>query len=131
MNRFLISISVLSLIFCSCDKNKEMVRYIELYHIEGNDTISAIYIPNSFTPNHDSSNDYFESIDYGIISDFFLLSIYDANGMLIFETSHLNQNWDGSYKGLMSPSGTYTVKIFAEDSSGFKYNHTSQFESMR
>jgi gliding motility-associated-like protein len=122
---------LLIFLFYSCDKNKEMVRYTELYHIEGTDTISAIYIPNSFTPDWDGQNDYFETKEEGILSDYFSMEIYNANGMLIFQIENIDMNWDGSYKGLIAPSGTYTLNIIAKDSTGFIFNHTQQIESMR
>ncbi len=117
-------------LFCSCDKNKEMVRYTELCHIEGNDTISAIYIPNSFTPNGDGINDAYHIQEENILSENYLMEIYNTNGMLIFQIENIDIGWDGAYKGTIAPSGTYTVKIIAEDSTGFIFNHIQQIERM-
>lgn len=131
MKIILLSITAFIFIFSSCDKNKEMVRYTELYHIEGNDTISAVYIPNSFTPDGDGRNDVYQIHEENILIANYSMEIYNANGILIFQIDNLDISWDGTYKGLMAPAGTYTVKIMAEDSTGFVFNHTQPIERMR
>jgi len=125
--RFLLSISALTLLFCSCDKNKEMVRYTELYHIEGNDTISAIYIPNSFTPDGDGRNDYFNPIEAeGITTEGYELTIYNSNGAIIFQTNQLEPYWDGIYKTTMAENGVYDYKIKAKDVTGYLFEYSGK-----
>ena len=52
-----------------------------------------IYVPNSFTPNGDGTNDYFQPKGKGIVK--YELMIFDRWGEMIFETKNFNQGWDG------------------------------------
>ncbi len=106
----------------SCDKNKELIRYSEYYHIDGNDTISAIYIPNSFTPDGDAINDVFNIyIING--SDENQIDIFNNNGILMFSSSFRNWNaWDGIHKSTMAKTGQYSYKLRVRDYAGYVYN---------
>lgn len=53
----------------------------------------TIFIPNTFTPNNDGLNDYFEAKGVGISE--FSMDIFDAWGHLIFHSSSLNEQWNG------------------------------------
>ncbi len=53
----------------------------------------AIYIPNTFTPNSDGVNDGFKALGVGI--EAFKLQVFDRWGKMIFETSDINDAWDG------------------------------------
>ena len=128
MNRFLLSISTLSLIFCSCDKNKEMDLYTELYHIEGNDTISVIYIPNSFTPDGSGQNDLFYPVLLGISNEGYQLSIYNLYGELFYLSNFSGSKWDGCDRGLICKNGTYHFSIKAKDSTNFVYEYSGVVE---
>jgi gliding motility-associated-like protein len=66
---------------------------------------SAIYIPNTFTPNNDGKNDRFGVLGYGVgnVKSF---TIYDRYGQIVFQRknytptqSDLNNSWDGRVKG--------------------------------
>lgn len=75
----------------------------------------SFYIPNSFTPNGDGHNNIFRPFfSSGFEPNKFNLSIYDRWGELVFESSELDAGWDGTYKGLEAPSGTYTWTITAK-----------------
>lgn len=111
-------------LFCSCDKNKEMVRYTELYHIEGNDTISAIYIPNSFTPNADAINDDFIVTTNGVQYNKIVAEIYDKNGILVYWANELYREWDGKYLGIKVPNGEYICRVNATDYTGYAFEFT-------
>lgn len=67
-------------------------------------------IASAFTPNHDGLNDCF-SVRYWGPADFFELSIYNRWGQVIFHSNNINACWDGNYKGLPQPAGTYVYQI--------------------
>lgn len=70
-----------------------------------------IYVPNSFTPNNDFINDFLEVRGVNIID--FEFSIYSRWSEQIFYTKDINHYWDGTFKGRLVPTGTYTYTISA------------------
>lgn len=54
---------------------------------------SAIYIPNSFTPNYDGDNEFFKV--YGINIEYYKMMIYNRWGELIFQSEDINNFWSG------------------------------------
>ena len=78
-----------------------------------------IYIPNSFSPNNDGTNDYFTV--YGEeINDFHVL-IFNRWGQQIYESYDMENGWDGSTRlsGEISMGGTYLYVIETTDDRGF------------
>lgn len=73
----------------------------------------AIYIPNSFTPDGDQFNPVFIPILSGEVDDSFGYEfiIFNRWGEEVFKTTELMTGWDGTYKGLRAPDGTYTWTI--------------------
>jgi len=76
---------------------------------------SKIYIPSAFTPNGDGKNDHFyviSSVDNPIRS----FVIYNRAGQMIFDkrqdvTNYAANGWDGTYRGIPAPPGTYIYRI--------------------
>ena len=68
-----------------------------------------IYIPNTFTPDGDRSNNDFRISTVGINE--IEIKIYNRWGELIFEAFDPRFIWDGSYNGKTVNDGTYTYKI--------------------
>ncbi len=72
----------------------------------------SIYVPNAFSPNGDGLNDcfqpYFSTID---IIENFTLSIFSRWGSLIFQTSRVEDCWDGTLNGKKLNSGVFTWVI--------------------
>ncbi len=70
-----------------------------------------LFIPNAFTPNNDGNNDVFtvglNNIEQGEIS------IYSQWGELIYQSSSLQDGWDGQVRdtGREAPEGVYVYKI--------------------
>jgi gliding motility-associated-like protein len=58
--------------------------------------VSRVFVPNAFTPNGDGTNDSFRV--KGLYIRDYHIKIYDRWGTRIFESSSLNDNWDGTYK---------------------------------
>lgn len=72
-----------------------------------------IYVPNAFTPDGNEYNEVFIPVLSGNINaDNYLFEIYNRWGELIFETNDISDGWDGTYRGLMSPDGTYIWKVY-------------------
>lgn len=77
----------------------------------------AVYVPNAFSPNGDGKNDLFRPVTVGITSlEYF--RIFNRYGELVFETSTLNQGWDGTYKGIRQGVGNYVWMLKGTDRFG-------------
>jgi len=59
---------------------------------------SRVFVPNAFTPNKDDLNDSFKV--QGLYIREYEIQIYDRWGAKVFESSSLNDNWDGTYKNV-------------------------------
>jgi gliding motility-associated-like protein len=66
----------------------------------------TITAPNTFTPNNDGINDYFNVSVIGYIK-FDYLKIYNRYGQIVFSTTSANENWDGKINGKRLDAGTY------------------------
>ncbi|MDC3253012.1 PKD domain-containing protein, partial [Crocinitomicaceae bacterium] len=73
------------------------------------------YVPNSFTPNGDGSNDVFLPIlTAGFDESSYQLLIFNRWGELVFESYDPSVGWDGTYgatQNFASQDGTYTWRI--------------------
>jgi gliding motility-associated-like protein len=72
---------------------------------------SRIFIPNMFTPNGDGLNDKFSVIAQGVTS-IRHFRVFNRFGELVFERKDFQPNdpagaWNGSFKGILQPVGTY------------------------
>jgi gliding motility-associated-like protein len=68
-----------------------------------------IYVPNTFTPDGNRSNNYFSASTVNIAQ--LNVKIYNRWGELIFESDELDFEWDGTYKGLKIQDGIFVYKI--------------------
>ncbi|MBC8321382.1 MAG: gliding motility-associated C-terminal domain-containing protein [Bacteroidetes bacterium] len=69
------------------------------------------YLPNAFTPNGDGLNDTFGAIPkYDYINKYHI-SIFNRWGQMIFESTDINNGWDGTYKGTSCMMGSYVYRI--------------------
>jgi len=73
------------------------------------DKQSAFYIPNTFTPNGDETNDIFNVVGFGITE--IELSIFNRWGTLIYTTNELSKGWDGKSKGVLCENGVYIYQV--------------------
>ncbi|RYJ39594.1 secreted protein containing PKD domain [Flavobacterium anhuiense] len=78
-------------------------------------------IPNFFTPNHDSYNDYWniEGVD-PVSNSKTTIEIFDRYGKLLKQITPLGQGWDGTYLGSQMPADDYWYVIKLEDNRIFK-----------
>ena len=75
-------------------------------------------LPNAFTPNGDGANDCFGVTNWGNITDL-NFSIYNRAGNLILQSKNSSECWDGNFKGIPQPAGTYIYKISGTTICGF------------
>lgn len=68
-----------------------------------------IAIPSGFSPNGDDKNDKFNVLG-GPCKELHM-KIFNEWGKLIFEGESQTDGWDGTYKGVKQPVGTYTYTI--------------------
>ena len=69
----------------------------------------AFFVPNSFTPNNDGVNDLFHPKVADVLK--YHLTIFNRTGECIFQSVNPDESWDGTYKDLKCPPGTYTWVI--------------------
>lgn len=68
-----------------------------------------LYIPTAFTPQGDFINDKWKLTGYDIQK--FRLWIYNRWGEMVYYSDDIERPWDGTYKGVMSPSGAYQYVV--------------------
>lgn len=78
--------------------------------------VCQLYIPNAFTPNRDGMNDIFKPIYNGKIN-FYNFQLHNIWGEEIFRSLDIRTGWNGYYKGIQQPVGTYvwTLNISIND----------------
>jgi len=95
-------------------KDSAIFDYIDV--IEG-----ILNIPNTFTPNNDGYNDFFEIKASGI--ETYQLEIFNRWGIKIFSSTNINTSWDGyNQNGIQCPEGTYYYVLKATGFSGNSFN---------
>ncbi|MEJ6794988.1 MAG: gliding motility-associated C-terminal domain-containing protein [Flavobacteriales bacterium] len=72
--------------------------------------IYLLYIPNTFTPNYDQTNDLFKPI-LSLLPREYEFTIYTRWGEQIFKTNDYKDGWDGIYNGNLVGDGVYTLKL--------------------
>jgi gliding motility-associated-like protein len=75
-----------------------------------------LYIPNTFTPNEDDRNEFFQAKGTGIKT--FKLLIFNRWGEQVFDSNDITKGWDGSFKGEPCKSDVYVWKLRATDING-------------
>lgn len=89
-------------------------------------TGGAFYIPNAFTPNNDILNDYFKPFA-NCIKDY-TFTIFDRWGEKLFETTDLEQGWNGYYKGGVCRQDVYVYKVsFIDQTKGNYHEYIGKF----
>ncbi len=96
---------------------KYWVKVSDQYGCKYSDTIivketcdGEMFIPNSFSPNGDNTNDIFKVVASPCIKNF-EMDIYDRWGNLLYETNDFNNGWDGKYRNSYVSEGVYVYII--------------------
>ncbi|QHS63703.1 T9SS type B sorting domain-containing protein [Chitinophaga agri] len=80
---------------------------------------NSLYIPTAFTPNADGVNDLFVIKSRGVAT--YNIQIFSRWGQLLFNSTNPGEHWDGRYKGVLQPAGSYiyvvTYSFFGDKSS--------------
>jgi gliding motility-associated-like protein len=76
---------------------------------------TTIYIPNTFSPNQDRTNDLFQV--YGVGIDEYFMQIFNRWGELIYQSYEIEKGWDGKVARteMIAPQDVYVYKIFIQD----------------
>ena len=82
-------------------------------------TQGEVHFPNAFTPNGDGRNDVF--VYTARLIERVELRIYNRWGELLFQTTTLEEGWDGSYRGAAAPQGTYLYRADVTDQLGNQF----------
>ncbi len=77
---------------------------------------SYLDMPNAFTPGS-RTNGRLQIIRRGV-AELKRFTVYNRWGTKVFETTDINEGWDGSYNGEMQPMGVYIYAIEAVTPSG-------------
>ncbi len=67
---------------------------------------SYLWFPTAFSPNGDGVNDFFKP-KYSFDLQKFQMRVYNRWGELVFETTNVNEGWNGAYKNTTQPMSTY------------------------
>jgi len=74
----------------------------------------TIAVPSAFTPNGDNVNDYLYPLNaYKAVGLEF--KVFNRFGQVVFSTKDWTNKWDGRFKGVMQPTGSYVWML--------KYTH--------
>ncbi len=78
----------------------------------------TFFVPNSFTPNGDGSNDVFTPKAVGVKK--YHMDIFDRWGQILYSTSDIEKGWDGKSKkgGDTVPQDVYVYKISVIQNTG-------------
>jgi gliding motility-associated-like protein len=90
---------------------------------------AVVYVPNTFIPDNNGKNDVFQ-VYGGNIKEMECL-IFNRWGELITTLSSTTDFWDGTYKGLPCPDGTYTWKLIYKDFLNDKYQLNGHVNLLR
>jgi gliding motility-associated-like protein len=91
---------------------------------------NRLYIPNSFTPNNDKSNDVFGVFGSGVYEP--KLRVYNKWGFCVFNSDSGSSHWTGSDgSGYYCPDGVYYWTLNYRDTYGFNRNEQGHVTLIR
>jgi gliding motility-associated-like protein len=90
---------------------------------------NQIFIPNAFSPNGDSRNDYFQVLGNNLRE--VKLLVFNQWGEKVFESNSINQKWDGTYKGKEQPIGVYVYTVLIVYTNGLSENRKGSITLIR
>ncbi len=88
----------------SCSSTDTVTVYVDT-------DCGELFVPNVFSPNGDGANDFLNVYGNCITAIDFL--IFDRWGELVFESTDINQGWDGTYKGQKLDEAVFVYKLTA------------------
>lgn len=98
-----------SIFFRLNDGKDSSQTYKRTVILDGNLTLD---IPTAFTPNNDQANDTWKIIPLKKVEQLTtFIRVYNKEGILVFETKGLENEWDGQFKGVPLPADVYFYTI--------------------
>ncbi len=85
------------------------------------------YVPNAFTPNGNSDNEFFHPKMYGEAPSNYTFEIFDRWGAQMFSSTNPSEKWDGSFQNNPVPQGTYLWEISLYDNAHFEWRTYNGF----
>lgn len=96
---------------------------------EGQALTDGVFVPNTFTPNGDTHNDFFKV--YSNVTKTIHWMVFNQWGEKIFEANDIQAKWDGTYKGKPQPVGVYVYVVSGMLSDGTKVSQKGTFNLVR
>jgi gliding motility-associated-like protein len=92
---------------------------------------TLLNLPNAFTPGNGSTiNDQFGLQSLGLTTlNYF--RIYNRWGELVYDSKDINKGWNGRYKDVPQPMGTYVYQIDATNSKGGRFSKVGNVTLLR
>jgi gliding motility-associated-like protein len=107
-----------STVYCVTVTNSNGCTDVECISITVEIICGEFYLPNAFSPNEDGENDVYKAyINPLCVSDFQLV-IYNRWGQTVFETSNVNEGWNGEVEGQISNTAVYAYFCKAKLNTG-------------
>lgn len=88
-----------------------------------------VYVPQAFSPNNDGLNDF--AVVFANNPKSFSMKIYNRWGELVFESNNVNNQWDGTYKGVDCPQDNYTYILDVTMQNDKSYHKQSSITLLR
>ena len=79
------------------------------YTVKIEECTSLLFIPNTFTPDGDGSNEVFKATGSPGLE--FHMIIFNRWGQVIFESYDIDGYWDGTYNNLQCQEGVYVYRV--------------------
>lgn len=99
---------------------------IDSVHISLKECDGDLLFPNAFTPNQDGINDKFGPVaPNGINVRSFKLMIFNRWGNLVFSSTNMNEQWDGTFHGHQLPTGSYVWDCTYQTINGKSSKHVN------
>ncbi len=87
----------------------ESVERNVLISLEEEGLGGRIYMPNSFSPNNDGTNDCYQGyVAPDLEVEYYVLKIFDRWGDMMFETYSIDGCWDGTFRGKHMQPAVYS-----------------------
>ncbi len=90
----------------SLDNSNTVSRIVSITEV-----FPELDIVNSFTPNDDNVNDYWDFVNLEFYSSI-NISVFDRNGRQVYSCKSQDCKWDGKSNGMELPAGTYLYTIY-------------------
>jgi gliding motility-associated-like protein len=90
--------------------------------VQGDFKEIVVAVPNTFTPNRDGTNDFFNFVAQANIEDLEVLEfkVYNRWGQLVYDNERPADGWDGNVDGTEQPTEVYFYLIRIARPNGFE-----------